>query len=138
MTSSLSEICNEIGVTIIQPRQQRQRGPGQTCAEGTLEGILRDEGAAHLRSILLTVMESENNRMALVRPVLLAISDILRAHPTWFGEKWLQVFDGIDLAAVHTEAKKHREIMGVHQIVAGMLLERLRPHFDEETQPRML
>jgi hypothetical protein len=136
--SDLAAICEEFGIEIVPPRQQRQRGPGQTCAEGTLAEILRDEGSAHLRSVLMTIMESENNRMALVRPVLLAVSDILRAHPTWIGEKWFAQFDQMKLSELYVEAKKHREAMATRYVVAGMILERLRPHFDQPEQQRLI
>jgi hypothetical protein len=136
--TALADICEEFGIEIVPPRQQRQRGPGQTCAEGTLHEILRDEGSAHLRSVLMTIMESVNNRMALVRPVLLAISDILRAHPDWFGATWLEAFDTIDLSGLYEEAKRHREMMATRYVLGGMLLERLRPHFDDKPQPRLI
>lgn len=138
MTALLDTICQELGVTIMAPRQQRQRGPGDTCAQGTLEEILRDEGSAHLRSVLITIMESENNRMALVRPILLAISDVLRAHPTWFGGEWLEQFDKMDLAGFYATAKADRDAVRPRYLIGGMILERLRPHFKEEAQERLL
>lgn len=136
--TTLTDICSELEIEIVDNRQSRSRRPGQTCAQGTMAQILEDEGSAHLRSVLMTVMESENNRMALVRPVLLAISDVLRAHPTWFGEKWFRVFDEINLAALYSLAKRDREAMAPRWRVGGMILERLRPHFDEEPQARLL
>jgi hypothetical protein len=132
VTALLDTICAELGVTVVDTRLQHKRGPGETCAVGTLEEILRGCGSAHLRSVLITIMESENNRMALVRPVLLAVSDLLRANPPWFGERWLQVFDKIDLSGLYDEARKHRQTASTRHVLFGMILERLRPHFTEE------
>lgn len=130
--TTLADICQEVGVEIIDTRQQRQRRPGQTCAYGTLMEILRDEGSAHLRSVLITIMESDNNKMALVRPILLAVSDVLRAHPTWFGSDWLGHFDNLDLTVCYQVAKQDREAIAPRHRIVGMILEKLRPHFAEE------
>lgn len=138
MTALLASICQELGITIMPPRQQRQRGPGDTCAQGTLEEILRDEGSAHLRNVLQTIMESENNKMALVRPVLLAVSDVLRAHPTWPGEKWFKLFDQMNLLEFYATAKADRDAVRPRYLIGAMILERLRPHFKEEAQERLL
>ncbi|WP_024516816.1 hypothetical protein [Bradyrhizobium sp. Tv2a-2] len=137
MTATLNTICAELGVGILEPRQQRQRGPNQTCAVGTLEELLRDEGSAHLRSVLMTIVESKNNRMALVRPILMAVSDVLRAHPTWLGSKWFDLFDEIDLVSLYEKAKADREAVAPRWLIGGMILERLRPHFHEEAQPTL-
>lgn len=130
MSQTLADICKEMGVEILDTRLQHKRRPGQTCAVGTLEEILREEGSEHLRSVLMTIMQSENNKMALVRPVLLAVSDLLSLHPTWFGGEWLDAFDKIDLCDVYAAAKSRRDLSATKQLVAGMLLEKLRGKFD--------
>ncbi|GAC1572958.1 MAG: hypothetical protein NVS3B5_02160 [Sphingomicrobium sp.] len=132
----LTDLCNELGVEVVDTRLQHKRGPGQTCAAGTLEQIMREHGSEHLRSVLISIMQSENNRMALVRPVLLAVSDLLRVHPTWFGEDWLKAFDEIDLCQLYDQARKRRNLMSTRQLVGGMIFERVRPSFDVE--PRLV
>jgi hypothetical protein len=136
--TTLSDICVETGVEVIDVRHSRSRRPGQTCADRTLLKMLEDEGAAHLRSVLITIMETENNKRMLVAPVILAISDVLRGHPTWFGEPWLQAFDKIDLAELHARAKESREAVAPRQAIATMLIERLRPLFVDEAQGRLI
>ena len=84
MTATLADICAELEVDIIDASESARR-PGQTCAGKILQKVLTDEGEAHLRSVLITIMESENNKRMLVRAVILAISDVLRTYPSWFG-----------------------------------------------------
>jgi hypothetical protein len=54
----------------------------------------------HMRDVLMTFTEtSPANKHALIGPVLWAVSDILKAYPSLFGDRWFQIVDGIDLAA---------------------------------------
>jgi hypothetical protein len=53
------------------------------------------------------------------------------ANPTWFGGKWLEVFDEIDLCALYEETRAHRPRVPSRHVLFGMILERLRPHFAE-------
>lgn len=132
--TTLADICFETEVEIIDTRLQHKRGPGQTCAHGTLIEILRAGGPEHLRSVLITIMQSDNNKMALVRPVILAVSDLLRAHPKWFGSEWLATFDSINLADLYRGAKAHREVAATRHVLIGMLLERLLPKFRDQPE----
>jgi hypothetical protein len=138
MNAALQKICTEMSVEIVDIRQSRSRRPGQTCAERTLLKILTDEGSAHLRSVLISIMQSENNKMMLVAPVLWAISDVLRGHPGWFGETWLQALDAIDIAELYSRAKESREAVAPRQAIATMLIERMRPLFVDQPQARLL
>jgi hypothetical protein len=138
MSARLADLCAEFGVEVIDTRQARSRKPGQTCADRTLARILEDEGEAHLRSVLVTMMETENNKRMLIAPVIWAVSDVLRGHPDWFGETWLQAFDAIPIAELHELAKQSREAVAPRQALATMLIERLRPHFKPNPQPRLI
>jgi len=145
VSTALADICSETGVEIIDVRHSRSRRPGQTCADRTLLKILEDkklgdasQRAAHLRSVLISIMETENNKRMLVAPVIWAVSDVLRGHPTWFGEAWMQTFDKIDLAELHARAKESREAVAPRQAIATMLIERLRPLFIDQPQKRLL
>lgn len=138
MTSTLADICAELEIVIVDNRQSRSRKPGQTCAAQTLLKILYDEGAAHLRCVLISIMETTNNKMMLVAPVIWAVSDVLRGHPDWFGDKWLKEFDKIELIELHTHAKQSREAVAPRQAIATMLIERLRPLFIDQPQGRLI
>lgn len=138
MTTMLAEICAELEIEVVDNRQSRSRRPGQTCAQGTIVKILQDEGSAHLRCVLMSIMETTNNKMMLVAPVIWAVSDVLRGHPDWFGDKWLQEFDAVDLAELHANAKQSREAVAPRQAIATMLIERLRPLFADQPQGRLI
>ena len=138
MTATLADICAELEVTVVDNRQSRSRRPGQTCADSTLKKILCDEGEAHLRSVLVTIMQTNNNALMLIAPVIWAISDVLRGHPTWFGGTWLDEFDKIELSELHANAKQSREAVAPRQAIATMLIERLRPLFTDQPQGRLL
>ena len=137
MSATLAEICAEFGVEIVDVSESARK-PGQTCARKILQKVLADEGEAHLRSVLITIMETENNKRMLVRPVILAVSDVLRTYPNWFGDTWLRLFDGIELAGLYELAKRDREGVAPRYSIAARLIDLLRPHFDVPPQPRLI
>jgi len=137
VTATLAEICEEFGVEIVDVSES-SRKPGQTCARKILQKVLTDEGEAHLRSVLITIMETENNKRMLVRPVILAVSDVLRTYPSWFGDTWLRQFDRIELSELYEDAKRDREGVAPRYSMVARLIDRLRPHFNEEPQARLL
>ena len=135
--STLADICEELEIDVVDTSESARK-PGQTCARKILQKVLTDEGEAHLRSVLITIMETENNKRMLVRPVILAVSDVLRTYPKWFGAVWLTVFDGIELAEMYEDAKLDREGVAPRYSIAARIIDRLRPHFNEEPQARLL
>src|ERR1035437_5657774 len=137
MTATLADICAELEIDVVDTSESARK-PGQTCARKILQKVLTDEGEAHLRSVLITIMETENNKRMLVRPVILAVSDVLRTYPKWFGAVWLTVFDGIELAELYEDAKLDREGVAPRYSIAARIIDRLRPHFNEEPQARLL
>lgn len=138
MTSPLASICDELGIIQVSIDRASTRQPGETCAVQTLARILDAHGEEHLRSTLLTIMETENNKRMLIAPVIWAVSDLLRAHPTWFDSRWLETFDKIDLSEVHTIAKANRKAAEVRPAIATILFGALRPTFNDEKQGRLL
>ena len=71
------------------------RGLFETHAASTLKRILQEHGEDHLRFVLATILQSENNANALVGPVLDAVSEITLSHPYWAERttEWLDCFD---------------------------------------------
>lgn len=136
MSPALATICEELGVAVIPVT--KQRGPMETCAVQTLERILREYGPEHLRSVLMSIVETENNKRELVAPVIWAVSDTILAHPTWFGGDFLSAMDEIDLSDMHERAKANRKAAQPRQALATMLFERLSKKFRVVEQERLI
>lgn len=136
MTPTLAGICDELGIRVVPVTKQRE--PMETCAVNTLTRILNDHGPEHLRSVLMSIVETENNKRMLVAPVIWAVSDTLLAHPSWFSGAFLEAMDRIDLADMHERAKANREAAQPRQAIATMLFEELRNDFQPEAQARLL
>jgi hypothetical protein len=136
VTPSLASICNELGIRVVPVTKHRE--PMETCAVNTLVRILNDHGPEHLRSVLMSIVETENNKRMLVAPIIWAVSDILSAHPSWFSGTFLEAMDKIDLAEMHERAKANREAAQPRQAIATMLFEELRKNFQPEEQARLI
>lgn len=136
MSPALATLSTELGITVIPVT--KQRGVMETCAINTLERVLRDHGAEHLRSVLISIVETENNKRMLVAPVIWGMSDVLLAHPSWFGGEFLQAMDGVDLADMHERAKANRQAAQPRQAIATMLFEKMREKFQVVEQERLI
>jgi len=134
--TDLPAILSELGITIVPVTKQRD--VMETCAGNTLERIRREHGAEHLRSVLISIVETTNNKRMLVAPVVWAVSDILLAHPTWFGGDWLDAMDKIDLAEMHERAKANRRAAQPRQAIATMLFEVMSKRFQVVEQERLI
>jgi hypothetical protein len=136
MSETVDAICSELGIAIVPVTKQRD--VMETCAVNTLERILREHGAGHLRSVLIAIVETTNNKKQLVAPVIWAISDMLIAHPSWFSSELLDAMDAIDLAEMHELAKANRRACQPRQAISTMLFEKLRGRFQVEEQGRLI
>lgn len=136
MSPALASICAEIGVAIVPVTKQRD--VMETCAVNTLERVLKEHGPEHLRAVLISIVETENNKRMLVAPVIWGMSDTLLAHPSWFGGEFLAAMDGIDLADMHERAKANRRAAQPRQAIATMLFEKLREKFQVVEQERLI
>src|ERR1035437_6560108 len=107
MTATLADILDELEIKVVD--LQRYRGPTETMAVGSLERILRQHGYAHLKMVLMTIVETRNNKRELVAPVIWAVSDLICAHPAWAGRatEWFDAFDRVDLAKLRVIAKRN-------------------------------
>jgi hypothetical protein len=136
VTPDLASICTELGITVVPVTKQRD--VMETCAVNTLTRILSEHGSEHLRSVLISIVETTNNKRMLVAPILWAVSDTLLAHPSWFGGDFLQAMDAIDLADMHERAKANRRAAQPRQAIATMLFEKLREKFQVVEQERLI
>jgi hypothetical protein len=136
VTPELTNLCTELGVTVIPTT--KHRGPMETCAVQTMDRIQREHGPAHLRSVLIAITETANNKRMLVAPVIWGVSDILRAHPHWLGGAFLEAMDGIDLAEMHERAKANRKAAQPRKAIATMLFDRISGVLENDPQARLL
>lgn len=134
--TDLPAILSELGIAIVPVTKQRD--VMETCAGNTLERIRKEHGAEHLRSVLISIVETTNNKRMLVAPVIWAVSDILLAHPTWFGGEWLDAMDAVDLAEMHERAKANRRAAQPRQAIATMLFDAMAKTFKVVEQERLL
>jgi hypothetical protein len=134
--TDLPAILSELGIAIVPVTKQRD--VMETCAGNTLERIRKEHGDEHLRSVLISIVETTNNKRMLVAPVIWAVSDILLAHPTWFGGEWLDAMDKVDLAEMHERAKANRRAAQPRQAIATMLFETLSKRFQVVEQERLI
>ena len=125
--SDVAAICAEFGITVVPPSRRRPGGVAlETCAAATLQKLLSDWGESHLRDVLLSISESAGNERALIAPVLWAVSDVLLAHPSWFGGDWLAALDKIDLGALHESVKPNRDAVQPRSAIAALLFEHMK------------
>lgn len=131
MTPKLAQICKSLEISVI-PTNKR-RGPGETCAEQTMERILAEHGPGHLTLVLRSIVETANNAMELVAPTIWAISDIALAHPAWTATTaWLDALDQADLSDMRARAKANRRAAQPRQAIATMLYDHLSKMFTEQ------
>lgn len=136
--TDLHAILSELGINLIPTTARRH--PGDTkCAE-VLQSLLERHGEGHLIMLLRTITESARNRMALVEPVIRAVSSIMLARPDWpdKGLEWLEAFDEIDLCHLWEEAKLDQGAPAPRLGVEARLNDRLRVIFGERVQERLI
>lgn len=138
MTAQLASICEELGVTMILSHVNRT--PGTTKCSGTLQRIMSRRGEGHLILLLRTFMESENNRMALVEPILWGVSDVMMANPRWpdKGLAWLEAFDTIDLCDLWAKSKGAHGAPPERHGISAKLTEILQERFGEGQEGKLL
>lgn len=124
------KICADLGVEILPTN--RKPGTGQTTAGGTLHAIYRTYGEGHLTLLLRTLMESDGNGDHVNEFTLLAISDVMLAHPEWpeKGLGWLEAFDKVDLGDIREQARRNRAAVPQRHGIASALHRELSAMFD--------
>lgn len=73
--------------------------PVSPAALERLQKLIRYRGEQHATLVIRTVIESEGNELALIEPVISAVSDVMKRRPEWpeKGVAWIEAFDGISL-----------------------------------------
>lgn len=138
MTPALASICEELGVTVIPANVRRT--PGATKCGDVLDYILEKRGEGHVILLLRTLMESAGNRMALVEPIIRAVSNVMLARPDWpnKGLEWLEAFDTIDLCDLWEKSKLDKGAPRPRLGVEARLNDQLRIIFKETVQERLI
>jgi hypothetical protein len=129
-------LLREFHVEVIDNAHNRSRSARQTCAGKTLENIFRLRGYDHLRSVIMTMVETRPNKRALIAPVIWAVSDVLNAYPQWFGDSWFRVMDGIDLAQMFERASANRSIALPRSAIATLIFSRMHEQFPDNVRVR--
>ena len=135
-----AEVCEALGITIL-PRNQRRSmlGELETVAEQTIARLISDHGAGHAIFVLRAISETTNNRTELVAPTILAVSDIVRAHPEWAEDRagdFLDALDQVPLAEIRAAVKRNRIAVPIRQAVATVAFLRLAAILSPE--PRLI
>jgi hypothetical protein len=133
MSRTLAGLLPELNIEIVPNSRNWCRAARQTCGGRTLARIFRARGHSHLRCVLMTFVETPNKK-ALIAPVIRAISDILRAYPDLFGDRWFQVIDGIDLVGLFEVASANRRIAQPRSAIGTLVFERMRQHFPDRAR----
>lgn len=111
MSRTLAGLLREFNVEVVDNSRNWCRGARQTCAGRTLARIFDLRGYEHLRSVIISICETKNNKRMLVAPVIWAVSDTLQLRPEWFGDRWLRALDRVELAALYERSKVIRKIV---------------------------
>ena len=126
---ALELLLDALDVKIIPTN--KTRADNETTARGTLQRLLDQQGAEHLRIVLRAIVESEGNARALIDPVIMAVSAVALAYPAWpaTGLAWIELYDGLDLFAMHQIVRPLKPDDKARSMIAGMLVARLHPVF---------
>src|SRR5262249_42278520 len=131
----LVRLLEPLGVTILDVSEPGYFRPGHTKCGAVLTGLLDEHGPEHVVMTVRTIVESKPNATALREAIILAVSDVMLAFPGWpeQGLRWLESFDSISLLGLNEAAKPLRHHR--RRIIAGMLLQILKPIFDPASEP---
>jgi hypothetical protein len=77
-------------------------------------GIFGTDGRGHVTLLIRTILESENNRDALIEPIVSAVSSCMRPEWTGLGVRWIECFDSIPLKSMLSTL---RDLFGEHDLL---------------------
>lgn len=126
MTDRIASIAAEYGVRLIG--KSRYPEPGETRAVATIDRILHRHGEGHLRLILSTLAETDNNKGMLDEHLLWATSDLIRACSGIVENRageWLQVWDAAPVGELQFIAHDLAGVVPQRYAIGGMVYERI-------------
>lgn len=135
--SKIDKIAQGAGVTIPPTRQRRR--PRQTHARSTLSTLVKKMGEGHVLFVLRTIVESQNNGLALWSETIWAVSDIVRLRPDLAdrGLAWIEAFDSIPLDEIRDRARRMRA-GPKRQVMRVLIIDRLEAVLRPPEQGRLL
>ena len=105
----VDQICDEVSLKVWPAYKRQPLNLRTTKARRSLWKIYNRFGEGHLRMVLIaTTQTTANEGLRIIpAPILLAVSDVLMAHPEWEND-FMSVLDGICLKSLYEEAKALR------------------------------
>jgi len=128
--TSVASILDEYGIAISPAH--RYPDVGQTRAVGTLQRIARRHGEGHLRLVLSTLCETDNNKACLDEYALYSVSDLIRACPQIVEHRmteWLQCFDDAPVGELQFLVSDLTGVVPQRHALSGVLYERIARRF---------
>jgi hypothetical protein len=121
------ELFEELGIKRLAFNERSGPCLLHTFCGPIVEKLIRDFGVAHARSVLIAITQTGDNGDQLVRPVILAMSDVIRSHPAWpeTGSAWLLALDKIRLRELRAKAKATK--IKPREAIATLLCVELAP-----------
>ncbi|WP_407122837.1 hypothetical protein [Bradyrhizobium sp. STM 3561] len=67
-----------------------------------LASLIRYHGEEHTTLVIRTIIESDENELALIEPVISAVSQLMTVRPNWpdKGLAWIEAFDSLPLLQI--------------------------------------
>jgi hypothetical protein len=122
---ALLALLAEFGVELV-PLNRKGVGPRQTKAVRTLDRLLADHGAGHLRFVLTAIVEtSPGSAAALMDDAIAAVSDMLIILGDGVGGDVLATLDAFDLTDLHSRTRRLLSTVPRRQAIATLLAARL-------------
>jgi hypothetical protein len=130
-------LFDELGITYRGPADYCRPGQAETHCGPIIERMITDHGVPHARQVLQTFVETKGNADMMVRPIVLAVSDILLAHRRWreAGLAWLEAFDNIRLRDVWKTAKATR-MKAKREVMTALLFVEIERHLGPAVPPK--
>lgn len=122
----VQSLCDEFGIKIVD--RHRYPEPGETRAVETLARIMRRYGEGHLRLVLSTLAETDNNKGQLDEVLFWAASDLVRACPEIVERRaadWLTMWDACPVGELQFIAQDLRGVVPLRFALGGMIYERV-------------